>query len=334
MSSELIEVYRAVQTRTPLVVATVIASRGSTPRTAGSKMIVYVDGRISGSIGGGPIEGDVIERALPVFDSRRASITSYDLSKDGLGDDLDLICGGQMEVLLEYVDPCRENELLYGTVCQKIEKEEPFLWKAVIKEVNGGIELERDICEIIGKAETSNLKASLHKSVEGLVLAEPILPIQTAYIVGAGHVSREIAKLTRQIGMKTVIFDDRTSFANKSRFPDADGIYVCPEYTDVFAPFEITRNSYVIIVTRGHSYDKEVLGQALKTGAGYIGMMGSRKKRNTIYEALIAEGCDSEELDRVHCPIGLPIKAETPAELAVSIVAELIEHRARQVFTA
>ncbi|NNK56885.1 MAG: XdhC/CoxI family protein [Desulfobulbaceae bacterium] len=333
MSTELIEIYHAVEKRIPIVVATVITSRGSTPRTAGSKMIVYGEDRISGSIGGGPIEGDVIERALLVFGSKRGEITSYDLRKDGLSEDLDLICGGQMEVMLEYVDSCRENELLYGAVCQKIEKEEPFLWKAVIKDVDGGIELERDIQQVAGKAGTKNLTAALYKSVEGLVFVEPVLPRQAAYIVGAGHVSREIARLAKQVGMKTLIFDDRTSFANQSRFPEADGIFVCPEYTDIFEPFEITQNSYIIIVTRGHSYDKKVLGQALKTGAGYIGMMGSRKKRTTIFDALMAEGVDSGELDKVHCPIGLPINAETPAELAVSIVAELIEHRARRDFT-
>ncbi len=291
-------------------------------------MIVYDDGRISGSIGGGPIEGDALERAFLVFDSKRASITPYDLREDGLSDDLDLICGGQLEVMLEYVDPCRENELLYGTVRQKIENEEPFLLKAVIKEVHGGIELEREVQEITDPAGAKQLKPSLYKAVEGLVFVEPVMPHQTVYIAGAGHVSREIAKLTKQIGLKTIILDDRTSFANQSRFPEADGIYVCPKYENIFEPFEITQNSYIIIVTRGHSYDKEVLGQALRTGADYIGMMGSRKKRRAIYDALIAEGFDADVLDTVHCPIGLPIKAETPAELAVSIVAELIEHRA------
>lgn len=334
MSSELIEIYQAVEKRIPIVVATVIASRGSTPRTAGSKMIVYDDGRISGSIGGGPIEGDAIERALRVFDSKRGSITPYDLRRDGMGDHLDLVCGGQMEVVLEYVDPSPENELLYYTACRKVEKEQPFFLKTVMKEVNGGIEIVKNIEEITDLARTKNLNVSLYKSVEGLIFVEPVLPHQTAYIVGAGHVSREIARLTKQIGMKTVIFDDRASFANQSRFPEADGVHVCPSYEDIFAPFELTRNSYIIIVTRGHSFDKEVLGQALKTGAGYIGMMGSRKKRATIYDALIAEGVDAHELDRVHCPIGLPINAETPAELAVSIVAELIEHRAGRNSTA
>lgn len=331
MNAELVEIYHALKQSTPVVVATVLTSRGSTPRNAGSKMIVYDDGMISGSIGGGAIEGDVIERAMKVFATKRGNITSYDLSEDGKSGDLDLICGGQLEVMLEYVDTCPENEFLYGNACRKIAGEQPFLWKAVIKETGKDIALERCIQEILATGGSTPLNRSLHRSAEGLVLVEPTLPTQTAYIIGAGHVSREIARLTKQIGMKTLVFDDRTAFANESRFPEADGVHLCPDYVNIFKPFTITQNSYIIIVTRGHSYDKEVLGQALKTRAGYIGMMGSRKKRNTIYTMLISEGCDSKELDRVHCPIGLPIKAETPAELAVSIVAELIDHRASSI---
>ena len=237
MSSELIEICQAVHAHTPIVVATIIASRGSTPRTTGSKMIVYGDGRISGSIGGGPVEGDVLERALLAFASKRGSITSYDLREDGLSDDLDLSCGGQMDVLLEYVDVCRENELLYEAVSQRVEKQAPFFLKAVIKEVAGGIDLERFIQEITDTVPARHLKPALHKSVAGLVFVEPVLPQHTVYIAGAGHVSMEIARLTTQIGMKTLIFDDRTAFANQSRFPEADGIYVCPEYQRIFEPF-------------------------------------------------------------------------------------------------
>lgn len=327
MNTEIVEIYDALKKHAPVVVATVINSRGSTPRTAGSKMIVYNDGQISGTIGGGAIEGNVIERALMVFDTKLANITSFDLHKDSNTDDLDLICGGHMEVMLEFVDTSRENEILYGSACKKIEKEKPFLWKALIKEVDSGIILERFIQDNSDTAETKHLKTSIHHSVEGRVFVESVMPHQTAYIIGAGHVSKEIAKLTKQIGMKTQVIDDRSAFANESRFPEADGVHVCPEYANIFEPFVITQNSYIIIVTRGHSYDKEVLDQALRTKAGYIGMMGSRKKRDTIYKALIADGFDSEELGRVHCPIGLPIRAETPAELAVSIVAELIDHQ-------
>ncbi len=328
MNSLLIDIYHALQLGEPIVVTTVISSRGSTPRAAGSKMIVYAGGRISGTIGGGAVEGDVIKRALTTLDTKRGSIACYDLREDSTSSDLDLICGGYMEVLLEYVDAHPDNESLYEAASKKIGQERPFLWKGIIKEADSGIILERSIEEITDISGGGHLNPPLHASADGLVLVEPVMPAQTAYIIGAGHVSKELAKLTKSIGMKTLVFDDRSAFACESRFPAADEIHLCPGYVNIFEPFKITPHSYIIIVTRGHSYDKEVLGQALKTRAGYIGMMGSRKKRQSIYSTLIAEGCHAEELDRVHCPIGLPIKAETPAELAISIVAELIEHRA------
>lgn len=328
MSTEIAEVHQSLHRGEAVVIATILNSRGSTPRTAGAKMIVYGDGSISGSIGGGAIEGDVIARALASFKSEKPSIAVYDLTKNGNSDELDLICGGRMEVLLEFVNSQQGSETLYETAYRKISRDQPFLWKAIIRELEHGIELERSIEEITGTDAGTFPQPTVQQSADGLVLIEPVLPGQTAYIVGGGHVSREIAKLTKQIGLKTLVFDDRAEFANASRFPQADGIYLCPGYENIFNDFEITTNSYIIIVTRGHSFDKEVLGQALKTGAGYIGMMGSRRKRNTIYDTLVAEGYDASTLENVRCPIGLPIKAETPAELAVSIVAELIDHRA------
>lgn len=330
METEFFEINRALKRQVPVVLATVVNSQGSTPRMAGSKMVIYADGKTSGTIGGGAIEGDVIERGLSVFATRTCAIIPYFLRNDGKTNDLDLICGGQMEVMLEFIEVSQENEILYSSVCQKIEKEEPFLLQAAIHEESGTTVVERSIQDI---SEFKHDKASIVKDSSGeKIFIEPMLPSQTVYIVGGGHVSKEIARLTKQVGLKTLVFDDRKAFANDSRFPEADGVYICPEYNNVFRSFEITRNSYIIIVTRGHSYDKEVLSQALETGAGYIGMMGSRKKRDSIFSRLTTEGCDAEKLDRVHCPIGLPIKAETPAELAVSIVAELINHRRSQNF--
>lgn len=328
MDTGLIEVYRSLQQGTPSVVATIIDSRGSVPRKTGSKIIVFENGRTVGTIGGGAIEGDVIQRARAVFNTKRGDIASYDLRKNGASEDLDLICGGHMDVMLEYVNADKENLLLYAEACRKMANEQSFFWKAVITRQDIGIVLERCILDAKDAGKNQRLNSLMYQSRDRRVFIESVSPAQTAFIVGAGHVSREIAQLAKQIGMKTQVFDDRAAFASRSRFPEADGIHVCPDYADIFKPFNITENSYIIIVTRGHSYDEQALGQALKTGAGYIGMMGSRKKRDTIFKKLIAKGHDKQELARVHCPIGLPIKAETPAELAVSIIAELINHRA------
>jgi xanthine dehydrogenase accessory factor len=125
-----------------------------------------------------------------------------------------------------------------------------------------------------------------------------------------------------------VVLDDRPEFASSERFPRAEQIKVIPSFPQAFEGLEIDRDGYVVIVTRGHLHDKTVLEQALKTDAGYIGMIGSRRKRDLIYRELLTKGFSQAELGRVHAPIGLAIGAETPEEIAVSIVAELIQVRA------
>jgi xanthine dehydrogenase accessory factor len=156
----------------------------------------------------------------------------------------------------------------------------------------------------------------------------PVRPPERVYIAGAGHVSQEIAPLAKHVGFHTVVIDDRENFASAERFPAAAEIFVCDEFTRIFDEASVTPGSSIVIVTRGHRFDREVLAQALRTKAGYIGMIGSARKKKSVYEALIEEGFSQKDLDRVHCPIGISIGAETPAEIAVSVVAELIQHRA------
>jgi xanthine dehydrogenase accessory factor len=125
------------------------------------------------------------------------------------------------------------------------------------------------------------------------------------------------------------VLDDRSDFANSERFPKADQIIVIPSYDGLFAGLDIDRDSYLVIVTRGHLHDKTVLEQSLRTKAGYIGMIGSRRKQNLVYEELLGKGFTEDDLKRAHNPIGLDICAETPEEIAVSIVAELIKFRSQ-----
>ena len=149
----------------------------------------------------------------------------------------------------------------------------------------------------------------------------------TVLIIGAGHVGKAIAPLTSYLGFGTVVIDDRPEFANRDRFPLADELVVLNDFQDVFSSIQTDENSYIIIVTRGHMADYEVLKQALTKPHGYIGMIGSKNKVREIYQMLLVDGFSQEELNRVYSPIGLPIHAETPEEIAVSIVAELIQVR-------
>jgi len=127
---------------------------------------------------------------------------------------------------------------------------------------------------------------------------------------------------------RTVVLDDRSEYANKERFPLADSVHVISSFEECLDDFDINCDSYIVIVTRGHLHDKVALAGALRTDAGYIGMIGSRAKRDAVYAALLAEGFEPEDLSRVHCPIGLAIGGELPGEIAVSIVAEMVRVRA------
>ena len=162
------------------------------------------------------------------------------------------------------------------------------------------------------------------KKVE--VFLEPIFSEPTVYIFGAGHVSQQLAPLVKRVHFKVVVIDDREIFANRERFPEADEIIVS-EFQKCFDEINIDDSSYFVIVTRGHLYDGLVLEQAVKTDAHYVGMIGSRKKIQILYQNLLMKGVPKEILDKVHAPIGLDINSETPEEIAVSIVAELIKVR-------
>jgi xanthine dehydrogenase accessory factor len=158
------------------------------------------------------------------------------------------------------------------------------------------------------------------------VLLEPIFSEPSVYIFGAGHVSQQLTPLAKRVSFKVVVIDDREMFANRERFPEADEVIVS-EFEKCFDHLNIDESSYIVIVTRGHLYDGFVLERAIKTNARYIGMIGSKKKIQTLYQNLIKKGISKETLSRVYAPIGLDINSETPEEIAVSIVAELIKVR-------
>jgi xanthine dehydrogenase accessory factor len=158
------------------------------------------------------------------------------------------------------------------------------------------------------------------------VFIEPILTTPALYIFGGGHVSLPLVKMAKPLGFKITVIDDRADFANAERFPEAD-IVLADDFTNAFPKLKIDKTSYVVIVTRGHQHDELVLGWAVATPAKYIGMIGSQTKVKTILSHLLAKGVSKERLDSVHSPIGLEIGAQTPEEIAVSILAEIVKVR-------
>lgn len=148
------------------------------------------------------------------------------------------------------------------------------------------------------------------------------------YIFGGGHVSMELAKILKYVGFDYVVWDDRKEFANEERFKDANRI-ICKDFDNINSEINITNNDFIVIMTRGHAYDYIVEKQILRSGAYYIGVIGSKNKNRVIKENLLADGFSEKEIDSVCAPIGLAISADTPEEIAISIVAELILFRSK-----
>jgi xanthine dehydrogenase accessory factor len=158
------------------------------------------------------------------------------------------------------------------------------------------------------------------------IYLEPILPVQTLYLFGAGHVSLNVYRAARMSGFEVVVVDDRESYANRQRFPEAKDVYA-DDFEQVLSQLAPSHSSYLVIVTRGHRDDMRVLRWAVDTPAKYVGMIGSQRKVIAIYKQLQQEGIAAEKLSRVYAPVGLEIGAITPEEIAIAIVAELIAVR-------
>ncbi|GAB1475664.1 XdhC/CoxI family protein [Bacillota bacterium] len=250
------------------VIAKVVDTRGSTPRKKGACLLMREDGIRYGTVGGGLLEAEVEKMALEAYKTRESKLYQFRLKPDDqLG--LDMRCGGDADVYIQYVDS---------------EKPEAFIEEFDVK--------------------------------------------STAYIFGAGHVGLALEPILRYVGFATLVADDRAEFANELRFPEANRVEVLKSFEDAFAGMEPDENSYIIIVTRGHSYDYTVLKQSLGQSRAYIGMIGSRGKVADTMKRLEAEGFSQAELNKVYSPIGLSIFAETPEEIAVSVAAEMIKVRA------
>ncbi len=158
------------------------------------------------------------------------------------------------------------------------------------------------------------------------VFIEPIMTPPTLYVFGGGHISLSLARMSKLLGFKFAVIDDRPDFANADRFPEADTI-IAEDFAKSFPKLKVDKSSYIVIVTRNHQYDDIVLEWAVGTKAKYIGMIGSQNKNKAIFSHLLTKGITKKQLDRVHAPIGVEINAQTPEEIAISILAEIVKVR-------
>jgi xanthine dehydrogenase accessory factor len=326
-----------------LVLVSIISLQGSAPRHGGSKMLVDAGGKSYGTIGGSLLEAAAINEAGAVLGQERSRLMHFDFTGES-----GMICGGRAVLLLDYLPATEENLSFFRRWYEAVREGRDCCFLTAFKDRDGGVEVVgHGLCgadgEAVGdyawaKQETEKLRAALCGATAAALLAldddtrvfvDPVRKARTLYCFGAGHVAVPTAHLAAMAGFRVVVVDDRAEFASAGRFPEAAEVIVTGDFGSALEGLEIDGDSFIVIVTREHRYDRVVLEQALKTEAGYIGMISSRKKRETIYAALMEEGVARQELDAVHSPIGLAIGAETPEEIAVSIVAELISERSK-----
>jgi xanthine dehydrogenase accessory factor len=159
-----------------------------------------------------------------------------------------------------------------------------------------------------------------------LVYIEPLVPEPDLFILGAGHVGKALAKTARFCGFRVTVADDRPEYANRESIPESSGIII-RDFKEVFSGIVVKKESYIVIATRGHNHDLDALKAALRTEAGYVGLLGSRRKRALLFKTLKEDGFSDEDIGRVIIPVGLPIGSVTPEEISISIMAQIIQSR-------
>jgi xanthine dehydrogenase accessory factor len=327
------------------ILATVLTRTGSAPRSTGARMIVHPDGRITGTVGGGTVEARVRQMAAEVFATGISTIREFVLSAND--SDLGMICGGRVDVLLQFIAADARLHLdFYKTVLDAVTENRRSWLITSIRHANTTRHLPQWLLKDDGSVlgvfdddlpEKEKIMRSLAKKHGYLHFEtndyhiEALCNSGTVFIFGAGHVGCALSRISSVIDFRTVVLDDREEFANRDRIGFADDIIVLASFHEALRGLPVNEDSYIVIVTRGHAHDQTVLEQALMTNAGYIGMIGSRKKRDALYKSLAAEhGFGPDDFARVHSPVGLNIGAETPEEIAVSIAAEMIQVRAEK----
>ena len=322
------------------VLVTVVASSGSTPRGAGARMLVTREGRIYGTIGGGAVEYKSEQIAQEVLEKKNSLTENFLLRKNDVLD-LGMVCGGDVTVYFHYIP---EGDADTITLCKEVADcyksgEQCFLITDITANGSGSLSLYGVKRGIFGPEVPSSVidnlkfKPSQFEADGRLYYAEILIRSGRVYIFGGGHVAQALVPALSAVNFRCVILEDREDFCRPELFPGVEETMLI-DNNHIEDYIIVTPEDYICIMTRGHKDDMICEAYAMKTPACYIGVIGSRRKVASVNAKLMDMGFTEEDLARITTPIGLDIMAETPAEIAVSITAQMIHERAKRTRAA
>jgi len=346
--SELLEQFASVMANgRPAALATLVAAAGATPKKTGSTMWVSEEGAVLGSVTiGGCVDARVVERAQDVVASGHP-----EMLRMSLGDEdawaLGLTCGGEVDVLVQRVDPHAADNPSVAAYEAAQRAYDAGRASLVIARLDGRPErlaidesglttgtLGDPALDVAAKEAAPKWLRAQSSGVEQVMNGESSIPLfferlappETVVIYGASHVAMSLVVFVRELGMRTVVVDGREQMATRSRFPLADEIHVGMP-SELAEQLPATKRTYVVLLAHDYKYELPVLREVLRGGAGYIGMLGSRRRGETIRSMLREEGFTPAELARLRTPIGLAIGAKSAAEIALAIASEIVAVR-------
>lgn len=312
-------VVHALEAGQPVQLVSVLSSGGSVPRGAGAMMAVFSDGTSVGTVGGGNVEFEAAGLAGELLARGENALREFRFRP---GEELGMACGGEAALHFQFLPAGdgRVTALLRRALAASGEA--AGLW--LVRRLEGAAVREMFLSD--GSGLPPELPGERAVFRDGWFV-QPVVRPGMVYIFGGGHVSQALVPVIAAAGFRPAVWDDRPEFASRERFPQAEQLF-CGPFEEVSRRLKVTERDYVVIMTRGHQADYTVLAQLLRSGARYLGCIGSRRKLALCRQRLEAAGFTAEEYGRLHAPIGLAIGAETPAEIAVAVAAELIAVRA------
>ena len=313
----------------PCVLVSIIHHHGSSPRGTGSQMLVDEDGLVVGTIGGGRAEYEAIKLAqTQIVETTPYFIKRFILKKNDI-EDLGMVCGGDIEVLFHLINP--KNHLqteLFSQLFETIGSSQNS-WLVYEVKNNQLVEILYTSEEPIKRIDSQHMKPAAHywKENQTQYVSLPVNQKGKVYIFGGGHVSQALAPILIGLDFQVVIYEDREEFLTSTLFPNPIN-RIFGSFDAISENIMITEEDYAVVMTRGHQADFSLECQLIETPADYLGVIGSKHKVALHKKQLRELGYSESTISRFHMPIGLAIQAETPAEIAISIAAQLIESRA------